>query len=490
MLDVKDFIIELGGDPEKIKESQRRRYVKDGEKVVDEVIELYQDHRKAQYAVTQVATKGKEVQKQIGAKLKAKEKADDLLAQKAELEKERKGLEESAKEKEAILRKTRRTIGNYIHDSVPVNDNEDFNPTLRTWAPKDVKVEKRDDFLSHHEVLLRLDGYEPERGAKVAGHRGYYLTGWGQWLNMALQMYGQTILHGKGYKVVKPPTFMNKDLMALTAQLEQFDEELYKVVQDSDPKNDKYAIATSEQPISAMHSGEWLQAKDLPIKYAGASICFRKEAGSHGRDAWGIFRVHEFEKVEQFVITDPEKSWEAFEDMIGIAEDFYKSLGVPYRVVEIVSGAFNNSAAKKYDLEAWFPFQGEYKELVSCSNCTDYQSRDLEIRFGIKLQTDIQKKYVHMLNCTLCATERALCCLLENFQGVNETEDGTKVEGFHVPEPLRRYLPGEPDFLPFTKELPKDSTSQKVKGKAPKPKGAAGAGGAKEAGDKLKDLKV
>jgi seryl-tRNA synthetase len=120
--------------------------------------------------------------------------------------------------------------------------------------------------------------------------------------------------------------------------------------------------------------------------------------------------------VEQFVLTDPEKSWEAFDDMIAISEEFYKSLGVPYRVVAIVSGALNNAAAKKFDLEAWFPFQGEYKELVSCSNCTDYQSRALEIRYGAKLQTEIRKKYVHALNSTLCATERALCCLLENFQ--------------------------------------------------------------------------
>ena len=171
-------------------------------------------------------------------------------------------------------------------------------------------------------------------------------------------------------------------------------------------------------------------------RYAGFSSCYRREAGSHGRDAWGIFRVHQFEKasiltstirmwreanyhfqqVEQFVLTDPEKSWEMFDDMIAVSEEFYQSLGVPYRVVAIVSGALNNAAAKKYDLEAWFPFQGEYKELVSCSNCTDYQSRALEIRYGPKLQTEIRKKYVHALNSTLCATERALCCLLENFQ--------------------------------------------------------------------------
>lgn len=173
------------------------------------------------------------------------------------------------------------------------------------------------------------------------------------------------------------------------------------------------------------------------LRYAGYSTCYRREAGSHGRDAWGIYRVHQFEKVkaylpapcinrgsftanrakiEQFLLTDPEKSWDAFHDMIGISEEFYKSLELPYQIVSIVSGALNNAASKKLDLEAWFPFQGEYKELVSCSNCTDYQSRALEIRFGSKMQTDVKKKYVHCLNSTLCATTRTMCCILENYQ--------------------------------------------------------------------------
>ncbi|KAI7461318.1 Serine--tRNA ligase, partial [Hortaea werneckii] len=215
---------------------------------------------------------------------------------------------------------------------------------------------------------------------------------------------------------------------------------------------------------SALHEGEWLNDKDLPIKYAGYSTCFRKEAGSHGKDAWGIFRVHQFEKIEQFVFCKPENSWQHFDEMIDTSEEFYKNLGIPYRVVAIVSGALNNAASKKFDLEAWFPFQGEYKELVSCSNCTDYQTRELEIRYGQKKQTDasFQKTYCHALNSTLCATERALCCVLENYQ----TEDGIK-----VPEVLRKYIPGQPDFLPYTKELPKDSTSLKAKGKAEMPKG-------------------
>lgn len=473
-----DFVAEKGGDPQKIKESQRRRFA--SEEVVDEVIALYEDHRKTQYSATQVNTKINEVQKQIGAKKKAKEDASELLAQKVELEKEKKTWIEAAAEKDAALKKKIATIGNIVHDTVPISDNEDNNAKIRDWTPEGVTVEKR-DVLSHHEVLTRLDGYDPERGVKVVGHRGYFLRNWGVFLNQAMINYGLEFLSERGYTALQTPQFMLKDYMAKTAQLEQFDEELYKVV-DGDAQNDKYLIATSEQPISAFHADEWLMNKELPIKYAGFSSCYRREAGSHGRDAWGIFRVHQFEKVEQFILTDPEKSWETFEDMISISEEFYKSLGVPYRVMAIVSGALNNAASKKYDLEAWFPYQGEYKELVSCSNCTDYQSRALEIRFGNKLQTEIKKKYVHALNSTLCATERALCCLLENFQ----TEDG-----FKVPEPLRKYLPGAPDFIPFTKELPKNTTSQKAKAKGEKPAKAAAktvAAAVEDVADKVKNL--
>lgn len=340
-----------------------------------------------------------------------------MLQQKADLEKQKKDLIDSAAQKDIALKAKVKTIGNIVHDSVPVSDNEDNNTVLRKWAPPGVEVEKK-DVLSHHEVLLRLDGYDPDRGVKVVGHRGYFLRQWGVFLNQALINYGLEYLSGKGFTPLQTPQFMLKDYMGKTAQLEQFDEELYKVV-DGEPQNDKYLIATSEQPISAFHADEWIIGKDLPIKYAGFSTCYRREAGSHGRDAWGIFRVHQFEKVEQFVLTNPEKSWEMFDEMFSTSEEFYKSLGLPFQVVAIVSGALNNAAAKKYDLEAWFPFQGEYKELVSCSNCTDYQSRALEIRFGIKQQTDVKKKYVHALNSTLCATERALCCILENYQ----TED-------------------------------------------------------------------
>ena len=210
-------------------------------------------------------------------------------------------------------------------------------------------------------------------GTKVVGHRGYYLTNDGIDLNQALISYGLDFLRKKGYKKVQPPFMMNKEMMGKTAQLDQFDEELYKVIAAED---EKYLIATSEQPISAFHSDEWFDSPEtqLPIRYAGYSTCFRKEAGSAGRDMWGIFRVHQFEKVEQFCITEPDKSWPMLDAMLANSEDFYQSLGLPYRVVAIVSGALNLAAAQKYDLEAWFPFQGAYKELVSCSNCTDYRA--------------------------------------------------------------------------------------------------------------------
>ncbi|EGX43161.1 hypothetical protein AOL_s00215g617 [Orbilia oligospora ATCC 24927] len=449
MLDVNSFITERGGDPEAIRESQRRRHkpVED----VDAIIALFKASREATYAVTQTGAKINDAQKQIGLRKKAKEDATEFLELKISLEKEKKELEVIAKQAEAELNRKLSTIGNFVHDSVPISDNEDNNALIREWKPEGTTVEAKEGILSHHEVLTRLDGYDPERGAKIVGHRGYFLKMWGLLLNQALINYGLEFLMNKGYTPISTPQFMNKEYMAKTAQLEQFDEELYKVVDGDD---EKYLIATSEQPISALHADEWFTTADVPKRYAGFSSCYRREAGSHGKDAWGIFRVHQFEKVEQFVLCDPEKSWEEFDKMISYSEEFYRSLGLPYRVVAIVSGALNNAASKKYDLEAWFPFQGEYKELVSCSNCTDYQSRSLEIRYGAKTQTDTVKKYVHALNSTLTATERAMCCILENYQ---------TPEGFNVPEVLRKYLPGNPEFLPFTKELPKDTTSEKKK---------------------------
>lgn len=197
--------------------------------------------------------------------------------------------------------------------------------------------------------------------------------------------------------------------------------------------------------------GKTFVDKDLPLKYAGFSTCFRKEAGSHGRDAWGIFRVHQFEKIEQFVICNPDQSWDMHEQMIKLSEEFYQSLEIPYHIVNIVSGELNNAASKKFDLEAWFPTLASYRELVSCSNCTDYQSRRLDIKYGTLKTPDGSSKYVHMLNSTLCATERALCCLLENYQCE---------KGIRVPEVLKPFLDfaleglEDPNIIPFVRGPP------------------------------------
>jgi len=188
------------------------------------------------------------------------------------------------------------------------------------------------------------------------------------------------------------------------------------------------------------------EKNQLPLKYVGYSTCFRKEAGSHGRDTLGIFRVHQFEKVEQFVVCSPhdDESWQMLDEMLANAEDFYTSLGVPYRVVNIVSGELNNAAAKKYDLEAWFPASATHRELVSCSNCLDYQSRRLDVRLRSTKTpgSEAKKEYVHMLNSTLSATERTLCCLLENWQ-----EEG----GVRVPPALQPFMMGI-DFIPFRRQ--------------------------------------
>lgn len=196
-------------------------------------------------------------------------------------------------------------IGNLVHETVPVHNDEEFNKVERTWGEiPDIKVNSTPGRCHHHEILAMIDGYDPRRGIKVAGHRGYYLKGAGALLNMALVNYGMQFLNKKGYTPIQTPFFMKKSIMAETAQLADFDEQLYKVTGNKGDE-DFYLIATSEQPISGYFRGEWLDTKELPIKFGGFSTCFRKEAGAHGKDTWGIFRIHQFEKIEQFIITAP-----------------------------------------------------------------------------------------------------------------------------------------------------------------------------------------
>uniref|UniRef100_A0ACD5TUY8 Uncharacterized protein n=1 Tax=Avena sativa TaxID=4498 RepID=A0ACD5TUY8_AVESA len=370
----------------------------------------------------------------------------------------------SAKETEVQEAKTARdaklaTIGNIVHAFVPISNDEANNAIVRTWGEKRLEG----NLKNHVDLCIMLDIVALDKGADVAGGRGYFLKGAGARLNRALIDFGLTFLEKKGYTEMHTPFFIRKEIMGKCAQLAQFDEELYKVTGDGE---DKYLIATSEQPLCAYLLGDRIYHADLPIKYSGFSTCFRKEAGSHGRDTAGIFRVHQFEKIEQFCVTSPNdnESWEMHEEMIKNSEDFYKELGLPYQVVSIVSGALNDAAAKKYDLEAWFPASKTFRELVSCSNCTDYQARRLEIGYGQKKKSQNKKQpkqFVHMLNSTLTATQRTLCCILENYQ----TEDGVA-----VPKVLQQFMGGV-DFLPFKRRLDgKQAGDSKPK---PKPKGDA-----------------
>lgn len=442
VLDIGLFREDQGGDINVVRENQKLRF--HPMENVDAVIEADQAWRKLRNEVDNMNCDYNACNKAIGAKKKAKEDADDLI-------KENKARDAEIKVKQAELDAMLKLrdeklimIGNLVHSSVPVDTNEDNNAIVRTSG----ECRNEEGLLNHVDLFYRMGGSDTEKGSQVAGNRGYFLKNHGVMLNMALVNYGLQFLAKKGYCPLQTPFFMEKSIMAQCSQLSQFDDELYKVTGDGE---EKYLIATSEQPLCAYHRGEWLEPKTLPIKYAGYSTCFRKEAGAHGRDTLGVFRVHQFEKIEQFVICSPDddESWNELEKMIATSEEFYQSLGIPFRVVNIVSGELNLAAAKKYDLEAWFPSSRTFRELVSCSNCLDYQSRRLEIRYGQtskgKDMGPKEKKYVHMLNGTLCATERAMCCLVENYQ---------REGGVEVPEVLRPFMGGT-EFIPFVQELPK-----------------------------------
>ena len=351
--------------------------------------------------------------------MKESKGADKCEEEKAQANAVKERIEESEKallELENDRNKKLNSIGNIVYSDVPISKDEEENRVESTWGTiPELKVDgKTLGHLHHHEIMQCLDFVEFERGQKIAGHRGYFLKGYGVLLNQALINYGISFLMKRSYTPLQPPFFMKQSIMAETCQLSDFEESLYKV---SGHATDEpmFLVATSEQPISALYRGEWLDPAELPIRYGGVSSCFRKEAGAHGKDVWGIFRVHQFEKVEQFCLTTPENSWAMHTEMVKIAEEFYQGLELPYRVINIVSGALNDAAAKKYDLEAWFPGYEAYRELVSSSNCTDYQSRGLDVRLQLgKEKQGKDKVFVHMLNATLCATERTMCCILEN----------------------------------------------------------------------------
>jgi seryl-tRNA synthetase len=485
-IDINELRTYKGGDPEKYKLYMTQRY-KDAT-IVTQVVTIDEEWRTQRAMIDQMRKDANKLQKDVIApKKKAKENCDTEVQQYKQMMDEIKLHEEKLPLLEIERDKLLNRIGNIVDSEVPISQNEDEDNLVVALSPLPVEASLASEEkpflpriisqlqytlpdakpLTHDELLWRIGGYEPIRGQNVGGHRAYFLTNAGVLLNQAIINFGIDFLMQRQYNIVQPPFLMNKDVMASIAQLEDFDEQLYKVsgktdaVETEGSSNDKYLIATSEQPLCAYHKGDWIDPKELPLRYGGISTCFRKEAGSSGRDIRGIFRVHQFEKIEQFCLTvdDYEVSSAEHKRMLQTAKDFYDALGIAYRVVCLVSGELNDAAVKKYDLEGWFPGQNTYRELVSCSNCTDYQARGVGVRCGQK-QTkaggsdmNARASYCHMLNATLCATGRGICCILETYQ----TDSGVI-----VPEVLRPYMGGK-DFLPFVRGPPELTKGEKGK---------------------------
>jgi len=314
-------------------------------------------------------------------------------------------------------------LPNLLHDTVPFGKDENDNVQTKTWG----KMPKLDFPIKNHtDLALALNLIDVERAGKVAGARFFYLKGQGALLDMALMSFAMEEMVKKDYVPIEPPYLMRREPYEGVTSLGDFADVLYKIENE-----DLYLIATSEHPMAAMFMNEVLKEDDLPIKLAGASPCFRKEAGVHGKDTRGIFRTHQFNKIEQFVFCKPEDSWKIHEELLHNAEDIVQKLGLPYRIVNVCTGDIGTVAAKKYDIEAWMPAQNAYREIISCSNCTDYQARRLNIRYKEK-EGAPTKGFVHTLNSTAIATGRTIVALMENYQQA----DGT----ISIPKVLRKYM--------------------------------------------------
>ena len=419
MLDIELFRTNLAD----IIESENKRF-KDPSNA-EKVLELDKKWRAMLAAIQDLRQKRNEISAQIGEYKKAGEikKAEDAVKVSKEIRKEIETLEKEKSKYFEEREKYRYIVGNILHDSVPIAETEEGNELIRNVG----KIPKFDfEPLNHVELIEAIDGADTKKAAEVVGSRFYYLKGDLVLLNLALMRFALDFLMSRGFIPMWTPFFIKHEIIKAAAELADFEEQLYKIHDE-----DLFMIATSEQTLAAYHYNEVIDPARLPIKYAGISSCFRREAGSHGKDTLGIFRVHQFEKVEQYIFCRPVISWKFHEELIENAEELYKQLEIPYRIVNIASGELNDNAAKKYDLEAWFPASETYRELVSCSNCTDYQARKLKIRFG-KTGSKEKKLMLHTLNSTAIATERTICCILENFQNEDHS--------VRVPKVLQKYI--------------------------------------------------
>ena len=373
---------------------------------INEVIRLDKEWRKARYESDVLRKERNEAARGIAAAKKNNdaEEVERIMKEVATIGSkiEKLGIlaDEFLEKRDALRMK----IPNILHESVPVGENDQKN-TLHSLHGN--KIELDFSAKTHNEILEENAWVDLDRAAKVTGSRFYFLKGDLARLELALQVYSSNFLIDRGYTLIQPPLMMNKDSYEGVTDLDDFETVMYDIQPDG-----YYLIATSEHPLTAMRMKEIIEPSELPIKLVGISQCFRREVGAHGLSDKGIWRVHQFTKIEQVIICQPNESWELHEELLKNAIDLWDSLDLHYRVVNICTGDMGTVASKKYDLEAWLPGAKEYKEVVSCSNCTDYQANRLKMRY----RTPEGNATVHTLNSTAIATSRALVAIMEQYQ--------------------------------------------------------------------------
>lgn len=410
--------------PDTVKADLKRRGSVEKLSWVDDLLQNDQKWKSLQTQANTLRQQRNKLTEQIAKLRKEGRDAADIMREAESIPDRIREYEQQAETSRETINRILMQLPNIMHESVPTGKDENDNVEVRKWGTPPKFSFKP---LDHIDLGFKLDLIDLERAAKVAGARFYYLKSQLVRLNYALISYALDFITRKGYTIVQPPYLLRRDALSGAVALSDFEETIYKIEGE-----DLYLIATSEHALNAYHFGEILDGKTLPLRYGGVSPCFRKEAGAHGRDTKGIFRVHQFEKVEQFVFCKPEQSWSQHERLISNAEEIFQALNLPYRVVNVCSGDLGTVAAKKYDLEVWLPGQEKYREAVSCSNCTSYQAVRSNVRYRDK--TSDPTEYVHTLNSTFVATERTLIAIMENFQ----RDDGSIV----IPEVLRPYMNG------------------------------------------------
>ena len=388
---------------------------------LDSLLELDKKRRDMIISTDELRKKKNEMSIKISEAKKTGSEATTIIHEMQSVSQDLTKLEEIQQSTELEYSKLALTIPNTLDKSVPCGDVSASKETRKWGSVPKFEFEVKD----HIDLSESLNLLELERAAKTAGARFYYLKGDLVKLNQSLIQFGLDFLSEKGYTMFQPPYMINRKSMQGAVILDDFEDVIYKI-----DGQDLYLIGTSEHAMVSMHGNEILDGNLLPTRYASISPCFRKEAGAHGKDQKGIFRVHQFEKIEQFVFSKPEDSSNEHEKMIAITEEFFQKLEIPHRIVLLASGDMGKISAKTYDLEAWMAGQNAYREVASCSNCLDYQSRRLKIRFRDKTNEDTQ--YAHTLNSTLVATERTMVAIIENFQ----TKDGHVT----IPKALQKYM--------------------------------------------------